>query len=80
MGLLNRLNDPDRQARARMEAAERQSERQFSADPGRPRRYRLYDRIASRVSVNTMNVIIVATVILLVAAIIIGIATGTPQR
>ena len=80
MGLLNRLNDPDRQARARMEAAERQSERQFSPDPGRPRRYRLYDRIASRVSVNTMNMIIIATVILLVAAIAIGIATGNPQR
>ena len=79
MGFLNNLNDPDRQARARMEAAEQQSERQFSADPGRPRRYKLYDRIASRVSVSAMNVIIVATVILLVAAIVIGIVTGTPQ-
>jgi len=80
MGFLKNLSDPDRQARARMEAAERQSERQFSPDPTRPRRYKLYDRIASRVSVNTMNVIIGATVLLLVLAIIIGVATGNPQR
>jgi len=80
MGFLKNLGDPDRQARARMEAAERESERQFSADPSRPRRYKLYDRIASRVSVNVMNVIIGATVLLLVLALIIGVATGNPQR
>ena len=79
MGLIKGWNDPDRQARAQMEAAERQSERQFSADPTRPKRYKLYDRIANRVSVNTMNVIIGATVLLLVLALIIGVATGTPQ-
>ena len=79
MGLMKGWNDPDKQARARMEAAEKQSERQFSADPTRPKRYKLYDRIASRVSVNTMNVIIGATVLLLVLALIIGVATGTPQ-
>ena len=79
MGWLKGWNDPDKQARARMEAAEKQSERQFSADPTRPRRYKLYDRIANRVSVNTMNVIIGATVLLLVLALIIGVATGTPQ-
>ena len=79
MGFLNRLNDPDRQARAQMEAAERQSERRFSADPARPRRYKLYDRIANRVSVTTMNVIIGATVILLIAALVVGILTGNPQ-
>ena len=79
MGLMKGWNDPDRQARAQMEAAERQSERQFSADPTRPKRYKLYDRIANRVSVNTMNVIIGATVLLLVLALIIGVATGTPQ-
>ena len=79
MGLMKGWNDPDKQARAQMEAAERQSERQFSADPTRPRRYKLYDRIANRVSVNTMNVIIGATVLLLVLALIIGVATGTPQ-
>ena len=73
------MSDPDREARARMEAAEKQSERQFSADPGRPQRYKLYDRIAGRVSVSTMNVIIGATVVLLIAAIIVGIVTGNPQ-
>ena len=79
MGLLNGMSDSDREARARMEAAEKQSERQFSADPGRPRRYKLYDRIAGRVSVSAMNVIIAATVVLLIAAIIVGIVTGNPQ-
>ena len=79
MGLMKGWNDPDKQARAQMEAAERQSERQFSADPTRPRRYKLYDRIANRVSVNTMNVIIGATVLLLVLALVIGVATGTPR-
>ncbi|MBR0367222.1 MAG: hypothetical protein IJH86_02385 [Clostridia bacterium] len=73
------LNRQDREARERMAAAERQSERQFSADPARPRRYKLYDKIAARVSVTTMNVIIGATVVLLVLAVVIGIATGNPQ-
>ena len=73
------LNRQDREARERMAAAERQSERQFSADPPRPRRYKLYDKIAARVSVTTMNVIIGATVVLLVLAVIIGIATANPQ-
>ena len=79
MGHLNGLSDPDREARARMEAAERQSKRQFSAAPQRPRRYKLYDRIAGRVSVNTMNLIIAVTAALLLAAIIVGVATGSPQ-
>ena len=48
-------------------------------EPKRPQRYKLYDRIASRVSVSTMNVIIVATVVLLIAAIIVGVVTGNPQ-
>ena len=79
MGLMKGWNDPDRQARAQMEAAEKQSERQSSADPARPRRYKLYDKIAARVSVTTMNIIICATVVLLVLAVVIGIATGNPQ-
>ena len=79
MGIFDGLNGPDRQARARMEAAENQSERQFSADPSRPRRYKLYDRIAGRVSVGAMNVVIVTVVVLLVAAIVVGVVTGNPQ-
>ena len=62
-----------------METAEKESERKFSADPSRPRRYKLYDRIAARVSVNTMNVIIVIIVALLVALLVVGIVTGNPQ-
>ncbi len=76
-------NDP----RARMEQAERAARRAQEAreagaagTPRRPRRYRLYDRIKDRVSVTTMNVIIGATALLLILALIIGIATGNPQR
>ena len=79
MGLLSQWNDPDRQARARMEAAEKASQQRFSADPARPKRYKLYDRIASRVSVNTMNIIIGVTALLLIAALVVGIVTGNPQ-
>ena len=85
MGLLSDLNDPQRAARARMEAAERAAKRNAETggagepQPRRPQRYRLYDRIKDRVSVTTMNVIIGATVLLLVLALIIGIATGNLQ-
>ena len=48
-------------------------------ETGRPRRYKLYDRIAGRVSVGTMNIIIAATVILLIAALVVGVVTGTPN-
>ena len=86
MGLLSDLNDPQRAARARMEEAERAAKRNGPAgaagdvQPRRPRRYRLYDRIKDRVSVTTMNVIIGATALLLIIALIVGIATGTPSR
>lgn len=55
------------------------AEEKSSAGPRRPQRYKLYDRIAGKVSVSTMNVIIAVTAALLIAAIIVGIATGTPQ-
>ena len=85
MGLLSDLNDPRRADRARMEAAERAAKGNAQAggagdpQPRRPQRYKLYDRIKDRVSVTTMNVIIGATALLLVLALIIGIATGNPQ-
>ena len=47
--------------------------------PDRPRRYKLYDRIANRVSVNTMNIIIGVTVALLIVALVVGVVTGNPQ-
>lgn len=50
-----------------------------NSEPRRPQRYRLYDKIKDRVSVTTMNVIIGATVLLLVFALVYGIATGNPQ-
>ena len=77
--MLDRLNDPDRQARAQLEEAERQSERLISEDPSRPKRYKLYDRIVGRVSVNTMNIVVGVVAALLVAAIVVGIVTGNPQ-
>lgn len=84
MGMLSNMNDPDRQARARMEAEEQAAKRrQESAgsdgSPRRPQRYKLYDRIKDRVSVTTMNVIIIATALLLILALVYGIATRTPQ-
>lgn len=83
MGL---LNQPGRDARAQMEEAEKLNTRGAASAPEvdsegkpRPKRYKLYDRIAANVSVNTMNIIITVTVVLLVAALVYGIITGTPQ-
>ena len=83
MGLLSDMNDPGREARARMEAEElasrRRQESAGSDSPRRPRRYKLYDRIKDRVSVTTMNVIITVTALLLIIALVYGIATGNPR-
>ena len=82
MGL---LNDPQRADRARMEQAEKEFQRAREVRPtdanGKPlpRRYKLYDKIKDKVSVTTMNVIIGATVLLLVFALVYGIATGNPR-
>ena len=77
--------DP-RAAREAMEQAASRSRRTFgegdangAPKPAGPRRYKLYDRIADRVSLNTMNVIVTVTAILLVAVLIYGIATANPQ-
>jgi hypothetical protein len=86
MSLLSNMNDPQRAARARMEAAERAARREAGIDaagkpqPRQPQRYKLYDRIKDKVSVTTMNVIIGATALLLIIALIVGIATGNPSR
>ena len=82
---MNDLSGEQRAARARMEQAEKAASARQAVDaagnalPRRPRRYKLYDRIKDKVSVTTMNVIIGATVLLLVLALVIGIATGNPQ-
>ena len=82
---LNDSQDP-RAAREAMEQAAGRSRRTFGEGdangeplPKRPGRYKLYDHIAGRVSVRTMNVIITVTALLLVAALVYGIATGNPQ-
>lgn len=85
MGWLDGNSDPGREARAQMARAEEKSRRGAQAAdderagrPSRPRRYRLYDRIASKVSLTAINIVIAATALLLVIALVYGIATGTP--
>ena len=81
---MSRLDDNDtRAAREAMEQAASRSRRTFgegdadgSPKPKRPQRYKLYDRIADKVSVKTMNVVVAVVSILLVAVLIYGIATG----
>ena len=68
-----------RNTRAEMEIAKNQSEKTFSAGPKQPRRYRLYDKIADRVSLRTVDAVIVITAVLIVALLIYGIATGGKQ-
>lgn len=45
----------------------------------RPQRYKIYDRIADNVSLNTINIIIIVVSVLLVGFVIYGIATGHPN-
>ena len=59
-----------------MELAKRQSEKTFSTEPRRPGRYKLYDKIKDHVSLRTVDMIIIITSVLLVAALVIGIVTG----
>ncbi|MBE5778146.1 MAG: hypothetical protein E7331_02295 [Clostridiales bacterium] len=72
-------NQEGRLARAQMEAAKKESEKKFSAETG-PRRYRLYDKIKENVSLRTIDIIIIATSLLIVGLLIYGIITGTPQQ
>ena len=65
-----------RNTRAEMELARQQSEKTFSADPKRPGRYKLYDKIKDRVSLRTVDLVIIITSVLLIAALVIGILTG----
>ena len=65
-----------RAARAEMDAAKSQSEKTFSAEPRRPARYKVYDRIRDHVSLRTVDIVIGVTAALIVALLIYGIATG----
>ena len=65
-----------RNTRAEMELAKQQSEKTFSAGPKQPRRYKLYDKIKDNVSLRTVDLVIIITSVLLIAALVIGILTG----
>ena len=69
-----------RNARAEMEVAKTQSEKTFSEKPAGPRRYKLYDKIKDHVSLRTVDLVIVITSVLLVAALVIGILTGSRAK
>lgn len=69
-----------RNARAEMESAKAQSERTFSTGPKQPRRYKLYDRIKDRVSLRTVDTVIIITAVLIVGLLVYGILTGKPQQ
>ena len=45
---------------------------------GRPGRYKIYDRIASNVSLRTIDIIIAVVSVLLVGFLIYGVITGNP--
>ena len=68
-----------RQARAEMEAAKAQSEKNFGTEQKLPRRFRLYDKIKDNVSLRTVDWVIALTAFLIVALLVIGIVTAHPQ-
>lgn len=65
-----------RNTRAEMEVAKKQSEKTFSTGPKQPRRYKLYDKIKDRVSLRTVDTVIIVTAVLIVVLLIYGIVTG----
>ncbi len=62
-----------------MEQAKAASERSFG-EQKLPRRFRLYDKIKENVSLRTVDTVIAVTALLIIALLIYGIATGTPQQ
>ncbi len=70
------MKKEERNARAEMEVARQKSEKQFSPDQRLPRRYKMYDKIKDRVSLRTVDTVIVVTAVLIVALLVIGMATG----
>jgi hypothetical protein len=77
--MANRDETEIRQARAEMEQAKAASERSFG-EQKLPRRFRLYDKIKENVSLRTVDTVIAVTALLIIALLIYGIATGTPQQ
>ena len=77
--MANRDETEIRQARAEMEQAKAASERSFG-EQKLPRRFRLYDKIKENVSLRTVDTVIAVTALLIIALLIYGIVTGTPQQ
>ena len=84
MAIKDHWNNPEKQARAAMELAEKQSRKNLPPETEKkeeteqskptPQRYRLYDKI--NVSLKTMDIIVYAVAAALVIAIVVGIALG----
>lgn len=69
-----------RTARAEMDAAKAQSEKQFSGGQKLPRRYRLYDKIKDHVSLRTVDTVIIVTAVLIIGFLVYGIITARPPQ
>ena len=71
------LNQDGRQARAKMENAKAEVEKKTQQ---LPRRFGIYDKIKNNVSLRTIDTIIIATSVLIVVLLVVGIVTGNPQQ
>ena len=72
-----RLNRDGRQARAQMETAKAEVEKKAQQ---LPRRFGICDKIKNNVSLRTIDTIIIATSVLIVVLLVVGIVTGNPQQ
>ena len=71
------MNQDGRQARAQMETAKAEVEKKTQQ---LPRRFGIYDKIKDNVSLRTIDTIIIATSVLIVVLLVVGIVTGNPQQ
>ena len=67
---------PERELELQREQAQRAQRDPKGPDNIQRAKFRLYDKIKARVSVRTMDVLIIVCVVLIVIAIIIGIING----
>ena len=71
------MNQDGRQARAQMETAKAEVEKKTQQ---LPRRFGIYEKIKDNVSLRTIDTIIIATSVLIVVLLVVGIVTGNPQQ
>ena len=71
------MNQEGRQARAQMETAKAEVEKKTQQ---LPRRFGIYEKIKDHVSLRTIDTIIIATSVLIVVLLVVGILTGNPQQ